>query len=261
MASPIQDGVYNIDYFCLTDDNYLLVKRDDDVLQIKPSEYKEGDKLQTIDKNNNIIWVNSSCSRRIVKQQEEIVNLSTRLGVLNLTPNHRLFLENRTEKAAGNMTEEDALWSVGHNILPTHKSIGIGLAYALGAYSAEGSHQEGMGSHGTGQWRLEYALHHDEDIFAARIVQSLMTLNNKIEFSPTIKKFPEYTRMIVGIYSKELTLYFKQLGVTGLCQNKRIPSCLLTATKEEKAAYIAGLFEGDGTATDRTVDITLTSKA
>lgn len=257
----LRPGIYNVEYFCLTDDNYLLVKRQDSIFQIKPSEFKQGDKVQTVDDNNNLIWTDAICTSSVVKKDSQIVHLNTRSGFLSLTTGHKLFLENKNVQAAGNIQSKDKLWHIEQNILPSDRPIGIGLAYALGAYSAEGSHQEGLGNSNNGKWRLEYALHLEEDIFASRIVNSLLTLSDKITFMPTVSKRPKYMRMVVGIYSKAMVLFFKELGALGHCNEKRTPSCIFTSTKEEKAAYIAGLFEGDGTASDRCVSIKLTSKA
>jgi hypothetical protein len=254
-------GIYSPDYFCLTDNNYLLARRNGKILQIKPSEFLENDELQTIDENGQLLWQRAVCTPSSLQEGEEIVQLNTRAGLIEVTTGHKLFLENKELIAAGNIQEQDSLWEIENNLLETTSPIGIGLAYALGAYSAEGSHQEGSGKLQTGKWRIEYALHLNEDIFAARIVQSLLTLGNKIPINPIVKKYPQYTRTIVGIYSKELVLYFKELGATGLASQKRIPSCIFSSSKEEKAAYIAGLFEGDGGATNRCLRVKLTSKA
>lgn len=254
-------GVYNNEYFCLTNENFLLVKRKDKVLQIKPSEFCSGDLLQTVDNSGQTVWASAVCTPSKVCVGEKLVRLDTLYGRVHLTTGHKLFDIEKNIVAAGNLNTNQKLWKIDYNSLPNNQSIGINLAYILGVFSAEGSHQEGLGSTGNGQWRLIFTLQEKEDSFATKIIQSLVSLDTDFEINPIKKVFPEYTRLTVGVYSKKCVEWFKDLGATGLCYEKRVPSCIFTATEKEKAAYLAGLFEGDGKLHREAPSIKLTSKA
>lgn len=251
--------IYDMDYFCLTNDNILLCRRNGKILQISPSEFIDGDELQTVNKEGTVLWSKAICTTRKVSQGDNIVCLVTQRGVFYLTTKHKMFLEDGKLEAAGNIQVDNRLLYTNKFILPDRFPIGVNKAYVLGSYSAEGSHQEGCGIKETGKWRIVWGLHKDEDIFATKILTNLISAFPGTKAQIDI--YPKYTRRTVSSYSKELVSIFHEIGVLGLCDTKRVPSCIFSATKHEKAAYLAGLIEGDGTFKNRCVVLKLTSKA
>jgi hypothetical protein len=252
--------VYDLEYFCLTDDNVLLVKRKGSITQIIPSEFRESDLVPSRDNDGNLLWTNAKITPSVIKKGEDIVRVDSQGGIFYTTVGHKMFLENGNVEASGNLEKGDKLLTINQFCLPEDGSIDTASAYALGAFAAEGTSQKGRSTSGpTSKWRLEYCLHADEEIFSTKILMGIKSLCPYT--NPIVKVFPEYTRRVVGIYSKDAVLHFEKIGALGLCQKKRVPSIIFHASKESKFAYIAGLIEGDGTWIKTGVSVKLTSKA
>src|SRR3990167_8916710 len=69
------------EYFCLTDNNFLIINRDGKILQIRPSEFEDGDFLPSVDEKNNFVWAKAICTKRIVPKGDKIVRLCSRGGI------------------------------------------------------------------------------------------------------------------------------------------------------------------------------------
>ena len=63
-------------------------------------------------------------------------------------------------------------------------------------------------------------------------------------------------------YSTQLAERYEQLGVNldAKCHDKRTPTSIMRGTKSTVCNYLAGLFDGDGSVTDRAINLTSTSK-
>lgn len=259
MSSANLNPTYDLEYYCLTDENYLLVKRDKSVFQIHPSEFQDGDLLPTQGINQETVWVQATRTTHTVPVGEQLVFLSTQAGAFNLTPGHKLFLDSGQLVAAGNLKRGEKLRNFNQLILPENSNLNPAAAYCLGAYAAEGSSQEGLGADGHGKWRLVWGLHHDEIIFATKILIGFKALCPDIEAQ--IDVYPEYTRRTVSAFSKHAVLKFRELGALGLAPCKRIPSVIWNGSREAKFAFIAGLFEGDSSWLRGRLVLSLTSRA
>ena len=246
------------EYFCLTDNNFLIINRDGKILQIRPSEFEDGDFLPSVDEKNNFVWAKAICTKRIVPKGDKIVRLCSRGGIFDLTVGHKIFIENGNTVAAGNLKKRDKLLKIPCYDFPVDGKVSEDLAFVLGAFGAEGSSQKGQCKLGTGKWRVVFALHLDEIGFANRIAHSVASIG---DYNPMIRSFSKYTRTTVGVYSKNFVEFLENLGALGLCYEKRIPSCVFDASVEAKVAYLAGMVLGDGFWNKNRIVVTLTSKA
>jgi len=227
-------------------------------MQITPSEFQNGDKLLSDVGNNIPQWRQAYITKHQVPAGEVLVYLSTQRGQFFLTPGHKIFRGDGSLEAAGNLKKGDTLKFSSCISLPDNQSIGIDMAYSLGTFGAEGYTLEGVGKDLTGRWRAVWCLNYNEECFSTKIYTSIISAFPNCNCQ--IDKYLEYTRRTVSCYDKDIVSKLKELGATGYCDEKRVPSIIFTATRFEKAAYIAGLIEGDGTWNVRRIRLKLTSK-
>lgn len=192
-------------------------------------------------------------SHGYVSPESDTLIIRTRHGLkLEVTHNHPLY---KASSFGGEMTKAKDLQvgdhlrvDVGMDVFGKDDFISEELAYLLGGYIAEGW----TGNGGASGEKSSIWISNTEDDFRRKFLE-----NSIKPFRPVNG---EQHKMVVS--SRPMIQLFRDCGVDidAKCYDKTIPTRIFQSPKNVVSKFLQGLFDGDGSATDRAINLTSTSE-
>jgi hypothetical protein len=237
---------------CLRGDTILFTQNGLKTIESLCKNKKDGEYFEY---NNLYTWGlegREKVSHGYVSPASNTKKIKNKLGMeVEATLDHKFWVAGKEApymKKTSELTLNDYIKVDSDMNMWGNKSLDDDLAYMLGGYIAEGW------SCKRGEYIYGITISNTDDEFRN------VFLNSKFIRRFSLKRKNEPHKL--DCFSRELVENYENLGVDlkAKCYDKKTPSYIMESDKNTVCNYLAGLFDGDGAVTDRSINLTSTSK-